>query len=151
MNCVKLSAPSRQPAVFSDFGGLVDSFLANDFNNNLSSGSRAHNVQPAVNIYEDNDELVVEAELPGVDPEKLEVSINEHVLTLKGEKSSEHSERKNGWYRAERSSGNFQRSFSLPWEVDVDKSTSKYTHGVLVVRLPKGEQAKRKAIPVSVD
>lgn len=105
---------------------------------------------PAVDIYETKDALVVKAELPGVKPEEVEVSIAGNTLTLKGERKREAEVSEKGYYRLERSYGSFQRSLELPSVVDADKVKATYKDGLLEVRLPKKEEAKPKEIKVEV-
>lgn len=105
---------------------------------------------PEIDVRETETEIVVEAELPGIDQKDVNVSIKDNVLTLKGEKKMEKEEKEANYYRAERTYGSFMRSFSLPTLVVADKVGARYRNGVLTVTLPKAEEVKPKEIPVEV-
>ncbi len=97
---------------------------------------------PRVDVTEDNDNLYVSAELPGVDKKEVKVSVVGDVLTISGEKKTEQRDEKKNYYRIERSYGSFSRSFALPAEISVDKINAEFKDGVLHVTLPKTEEAK---------
>ena len=105
---------------------------------------------PAVDIYENNDSVVVKAELPGVERDQISVEVKDGILTLRGERKFEKEVKEESYHRIERSYGNFQRSFSLPVSVEPDKVTARFKDGVLEVILPKKEQARTKQIQVDV-
>ena len=105
---------------------------------------------PSVDIYENNDSVVVKAELPGVERDQISVEVKDGILTLRGERKSEKEVKEESYHRIERSYGNFQRSFSLPVSVEQDKVTARFKDGVLEVILPKKEQARPKQIQVDV-
>lgn len=100
------------------------------------------NFTPRVNVIEDNNNLYVHAEIPGVDKNDIKINIVGEVLTLSGEKKAEQKDESKNYYRIERSYGAFSRSFTLPAEVIVDKIAAEYKDGVLNITLPKTEQAK---------
>lgn len=106
---------------------------------------------PAVDIYETGDAFVVEAELPGIDPENIEVSVDEGVLTLKGERRLEKEVKEENYHRVERAYGMFTRAVRLPTDIDADKVQAGYDNGVLKVTIPKTEPKKPKSIPVNVE
>lgn len=103
---------------------------------------------PAVDIYEDDQEFVVKAELPGLESKDVDVQIQENVLTLKGERRLEREIDKERYHRLERSYGTFQRSFTLPNIVEQEKVKAKFKDGVLEIRIPKEERVKPKQIKV---
>lgn len=105
---------------------------------------------PAVDLYEDDDKVVVKADLPGVDEKGINVSIVDNVLTLKGEKKHEHEDKGQNWRRIERSYGSFVRTLALPESIDAEKVTAKYKNGVLEITAPKTEKAKTKKVAVEV-
>jgi HSP20 family protein len=105
---------------------------------------------PAVDVYEDKDNLVVRAELPGMKKEDIEISLHEGFLTLSGERQAEKNHEGSETYRSERWLGRFHRSVGLPCAVVPDKIKATYTDGILTVSLPKAEEAKPKQIPISV-
>jgi len=106
---------------------------------------------PAVDLFEEKDEIVVKAELPGMDKENIEVNLTDHHLTIKGEKKKEEEVKEENYYRAERSYGSFLRTLELPKDVRADKVKASFKNGILEVRLPKTEEAKAKEIKVKVD
>ena len=103
---------------------------------------------PVVDIYEDDQEFVVKAELPGLESKDVDVQIQENVLTLKGERRLEREIDKERYHRLERSYGTFQRSFTLPNIVEEEKVKAKFKDGVLEIRIPKEERVKPKQIKV---
>ena len=105
---------------------------------------------PAVDVYEDEDKLVVKAELPGVEKENISVDLQNGILTIKAERRCE-SEEKDGrtFYRKEMVYGSFTRSFSLPQDVVAENVKAEHTNGVLTVEVPKPEARKPKQIKVS--
>ena len=105
---------------------------------------------PAVDIYEDEKEIVVKAELPDLEEKDVDVDIQDNVLTIKGEKKQEREEKKGTYHLVETSYGSFSRSFSLPNNVETDKATAKYEKGILKITLPKKEGAKPKKIEIKV-
>lgn len=94
---------------------------------------------PKLDVHGDDKQIVVTAELPGIDEKDVEVSLNDNVLTIRGEKKTEREEKdeKKNWYLSERSYGSFQRSIPLAVEIDQAKVAAKFTKGVLTVTLPK--------------
>ena len=105
---------------------------------------------PAVDIFEHEGDLVLKAELPGVDPKDVDVHVENNVLTLRGERKLESEVKREQYHRVERAYGSFSRSFTLPNVVDTDKIKAEYKDGVLRVTLPKREEAKAKQISLSV-
>ncbi len=107
---------------------------------------------PMVNLYEDNEHFIVEALAPGIDPQKLNVTVIGNVLTFSGEKSPINGGVKpEAFHRNERAAGKFVRSVELPMEVDADKVEAEYRHGILTVTLPKTEKARPRTITVKAN
>jgi len=105
---------------------------------------------PAVDIYETNDAIVLQAELPGIPREDIFIEVKDNTLTLKGEKKFEREVKEENYHRVERSYGSFQRAFTLPGTVEQDKVKAKFKDGILEITLPKVEQARPKQIRVEV-
>jgi HSP20 family protein len=105
---------------------------------------------PAVDLYEEKDDIVVKAELPGMEKDNIEVKLADHTLTIKGEKKKEEEVKKENYYRSERFHGSFLRTLELPKDVHGDKVKASFKNGILEVRLPKTEEAKRKEVKVKV-
>jgi HSP20 family protein len=106
---------------------------------------------PAIDVYEEKDEVVVKAEVPGLSKEDLDVTLTESTLILKGEKKKEEEIKEKNFYRSERSSGSFARSIELPSEVKTDQAKATFNNGILEIRLPKTEEAKKKVTTVKID
>ena len=106
--------------------------------------------QPAVDIYETADSIVIKAELPDVDQKDIEVRIEDSTLILKGERKHEDDVKKENYHRIERYFGTFQRSFSLPTTVDQEQIEANCEKGVLTITLPKKEEKKPKQISIQV-
>ena len=106
---------------------------------------------PACDIYEDGEEIVVRAELAGVEPSNVELRFENGVLTLKGERKLEMEDRRENYHRLELSYGTFTRAFSMPASIDADKIRAESKQGVLLVHLPKKPEAKPKSIQVKVN
>ena len=105
---------------------------------------------PAVDIYEDNNNLVLKADLPGVDPKDVDIKVENGTLYLSGERKFEKEVKEENYHRVERSYGAFSRSFSLPNSIDAEKVVAEYKDGQLILTLPKREEAKPKTIKVNV-
>jgi HSP20 family protein len=105
---------------------------------------------PAIDLYEDKDNVYVKAELPGMKREEIDLSLHEGTLSLSGERKSESKYQNAEVYRAERFYGRFQRTVTLPTPVAADKVKAQYKDGILTVTLPKTEEAKPKHIDVNV-
>jgi HSP20 family protein len=106
---------------------------------------------PPVDIYEDGDSLVLKAELPGVNPDDVDIRVENNTLYLKGERKFEKEVKEQNYHRVERSYGTFTRTFSLPNSIDADKVGANYKDGVLTLTMPKKEEAKPKTIKVTVN
>lgn len=106
------------------------------------------NWNPVVDIYEEQDNIVVKAEIPGVRKEDISVDVKDGVLTLKGERSVDNEAKEEKYYRRERIYGRFQRAFTLPTEVDPDNVKAEFTDGVLKITVPKPESRKPRQITV---
>ena len=104
---------------------------------------------PSVDIYENKDQIVLEAELPGMKQEDFDLTIENNVITLRGERRFEKTDESDNYHRVERSYGAFTRSFTLPQTVSADEAHAEYSNGVLRVTLPKREETKSRRIEVT--
>ena len=102
-----------------------------------------------VDLYETDDAVVAKAALPGVDPEDVEISVNDDLLTIKGETKHEEKEEREHFLRRELSYGAFGRTLPLPASVDAEKATAEYEGGVLTITLPKVQGSRTKTIKIS--
>ncbi|HMJ63328.1 MAG TPA: Hsp20/alpha crystallin family protein [Bryobacteraceae bacterium] len=105
---------------------------------------------PAVDIFENENDLVFKADLPDVDPKEVGIQLENGTLTLKGERKLEQEKTGKGFHRIERGYGTFVRAFSLPETVDAEKVKADYKSGVLTITVPKKEIAKPKTIHVEI-
>ena len=105
---------------------------------------------PAVDIYEHEGNLVLKAELPGIDPKDVDVQVENNVLTLRGERKFDSEVKREEYHRVERAYGTFSRSFTLPNVIDTAKIQAEFKDGVLRVTLPQREEAKPKQISIAV-
>jgi HSP20 family protein len=103
---------------------------------------------PAVDIYEDEHNIVLTAEVPGVEEKDLDISLENGVLTISGERKMENEEKQDNFHRIERSYGRFTRSFTLPPTVDENNVKAEFNNGVLKITLAKREEAKPKQIKI---
>ncbi len=129
--------------LFDEFWGDWDARLGA-----LAPGVGA--VQPRVDVRENDKEIRVTAELPGLEEKDVDVVLSGNILTLRGEKSAEKEERDGDFYLSERSFGRFERSIPLPTEVDEGKVEATFHSGVLTVVLPKTEAAREKTKKISI-
>lgn len=106
--------------------------------------------QPSADVVETEASIVVKAELPGLESSDIDVSITEDTLTIKGEKKREEERTGERFHSVERYYGSFQRSFRLPANIQTDKVEATFERGLLVITLPKTEEAKKKEIKVQV-
>ncbi len=114
-------------------------------------GKTAHAFTPRVNVRETDEEIVVSAELPGLEEKDFDISLEDDVLTVKGEKRSEHEEKREGFQHLESVSGSFERRLRLPCDVDADSVKATYKNGVVTVVLPKRaeERPEVRTVPVT--
>jgi len=122
------------------FGGFFDK----NWDEPLSTGWN-----PLVDVFENENEVVFKAELPGMNAKDIEVKLENNVLTLKGERQFEKETKEENYHRVEREYGTFSRSFALPTAVNGDKVTAEYKDGVLKIILPKKEETKPKPIRIA--
>jgi HSP20 family protein len=126
---------------------LFDSFFHSDI---ADDGTLAATWIPAVDILEQDDSYEFEAELPGLKKEDVKISVQDNILTLRGDKKDERKESKKGYLRMETNYGSFSRSFTLPTTINASKIEAEFKDGVLKIHIPKAEEAKSKMIEVKV-
>ena len=113
-------------------------------------GAPARRWIPAMDLAETEGEFVLKADLPGLSEDDVSIELEDNVLTVSGERKGEHEERKDGYYRVERSYGRFSRSLTLPEGVDADAVKASFDHGVLEVHIPKPEAKQPRKVAISV-
>jgi HSP20 family protein len=126
---------------------LFDRFWEGDFPQLPSMGDWA----PALDVSETKDAVMVKAEVPGMESKEIQLSLEDQLLTLKGEKKQEKEEKDEHYYRSERSYGAFVRTVRLPATVDGSKVTATFKNGLLRVSLPKAAAAKGTTIPIKAE
>jgi HSP20 family protein len=135
---------------FEAFPGSGLSLFEDTLNRFFDAPATTRPWTPAVDIVENENELVLTADVPGVKMEDIEIKIEDGTLSLGGKREFEKEIKKGGYHRLERSYGSFQRAFALPDTVDADKVSASFDNGVLSVTLPKKEVAKPHTIKVAV-
>jgi HSP20 family protein len=105
---------------------------------------------PTVDMKESEKEMIIKAELPGMDEKEIEVSLTDDALTIQGEKREEKEQREKGYYHVERSFGSFRRVLPLPAGVDTQKAEASFSKGVLTIRVPKTEAAKSRVRKIAI-
>ncbi len=129
----------------------MNEILGSSLRNGENSSIYTNQWVPAVDIREEKDRYLVEVDLPGVDKNAIEVSMDNRILNIKGERREEYKVEANSYARTERIYGSFHRQFTLPDTVDSDKIKASYTNGVLKLSIPKKEMAKPKRINITND
>jgi HSP20 family protein len=114
------------------------------------NGMAARRWIPAMDLVETDDHFVLKADLPGVAESDVNIVFENNVLTISGDRRTEHEAKKDGYYRLERTMGSFSRSLTLPEGIDADAVSAKYDNGVLEVRIPKPAEAKPRRIQIGV-
>ncbi|MBV8902931.1 MAG: Hsp20/alpha crystallin family protein [Acidobacteriia bacterium] len=140
---------------YAPLGTDVDDFPAGlrvfqDSLSRLFSEPASRPWSPAVDVYENGNELVLKADLPEIDPKNVGIQLENGTLTLKGERKFEEQKKSQAYHRIERGYGTFVRAFTLPETVDAEKVKADYKNGVLTVTLPKKEVAKPKTVNIEV-
>lgn len=129
---------------FNMLPGRLGDFLPKDWETAMSTTAW----NPSVDIFENDNDVVVKVELPGMDPKNIDVRLENNVLMLKGERRFERETKEENYHRVEREYGTFSRAFSLPTAVKEEKVNAEYKDGILKIVLPKKEEVKPKAIKI---
>jgi len=142
---IKIWEPFRELVTMrDDVDRLFDTFFGRENESNDDYW------RPAIDIEENNGNLMVKVEIPGMSKEDIKVSVKDNLLTISGERKRENESKDKTFYRVERCYGQFRRMIRLPAEVDADKVKAAYKDGVLHVTLPKPESMKPKHIDVKI-
>ena len=129
---------------FRELASFLDNFTENGGKEQLTAGT----FMPAADVYEDEHNVVLKLEIPGVNEEDLKVSVENNILTIQGERKFEKEEKEENFHRIERRYGSFTRTFKLPNTVDSDRVEAGYDKGILKITLAKRAEAKPKQIKV---
>ena len=148
--------PARMPAPFGDMEQLFDNLFKRGwlrpFGWDRPRGGELRGPleerMPKVDIIDREDQVVVRAEVPGVNKDDLDVSVSDNAVTIRGETRHEEKEEKGDYYRSEMTRGSFARTVMLPTTVDANQATAMFCDGVLELTLPKVEQARKKTVKI---
>jgi HSP20 family protein len=148
MSLIRYEPYSLLDRLQKDFFGATpwDRYTRDGTDDTYSTISQWH---PAVDIKEEQDKYLIHADLPGVEAKDIDITVENGVLTLKGNRSSESTEERNGYKRVERMQGTFYRRFTLPDSVDADKVEARSRNGVLEIIVPKHEKVQPRRITVN--
>ena len=128
------------PPMFQDFNDMFEDFGGGVMNGNFS---------PAIDVYEKDNNVMIETPLPGVNAEDVKISVENDVLTIEGNTHKQTEVDEKNYYRKEVRYGSFHRAVALPSAVDGDKASADYANGVLKITIPKAPQAQKKTIKIS--
>ncbi len=131
-----------------DMNRMFDEFFRGDMLADDSFFTR--DWTPAVDVVENNDSYILKAELPGMTKDDVKITLENNVLTIRGEKKDEFEKKEKNFHRIERSYGAFERSFTIPGSIKSENIDAQYNNGILTLTLPKAEEAKPKLIDVKV-
>jgi HSP20 family protein len=140
-------APARE---FEGFRREIDRFWDSFFERRAARVEEGEEWLPALELAETENEYVVKAEVPGMDPKDIDISLSDGMLTIRGEKKQEREEKEADYHLVERSYGSFARSIQISKPVQGEKITASHKNGVLKIVLPKSEEAKKKEIKIKV-
>jgi HSP20 family protein len=135
-------------SIQNEMNRLFNSFFDQPANSGANTSARRW--MPAMDLVETADHYVLRADLPGLSEEDVAVQLEDNVLTISGQRSAEHDQKEEGYYRLERAFGSFTRSLSLPEGVDPDAVQAHFDRGVLEITIPKPEQKKPRQVQISL-
>ncbi len=141
-----LPIPSDMLSMQREINRMFDSL----FRGSLADTEELTAWSPSVDVAERENDLVVKVELPGVSKDEVKITLQDNMLSIRGEKKQEKEAKDANFHRVERTYGSFQRTFTLPAPVKADKVDASYKDGILTITLPKAEEAKAKQIEVRV-
>jgi HSP20 family protein len=134
----------------TEMNRLFNTFFDSPSGGGGGNGGALRRWLPPMDLVETDDHFVLRADLPGLSEDEVGIEFEDGVLTVAGERKAEHEDKKEGFYRVERSFGQFRRSLTLPEGVDADGITANFDKGVLEVRIPKPEQRKPRKVAIQV-
>ncbi len=134
----------------SEMNRLFNTFFDSPTTSSGANGGAVRRWVPAMDLVETDGHFVLRADLPGLSEEDVAIELEDDVLTLTGERKTEHEEKREGFYRVERSFGHFRRSLTLPEGVNAEAIEAHFDKGVLEVRIPKPEQRKPRRVAIQV-
>jgi HSP20 family protein len=134
----------------SEMNRLFNTFFDAPTTASGSNGGAVRRWVPSMDLVETDDHFVLRADLPGLTDGDVAIELEDNVLTVSGERKAEHEEKNEGFYRMERSFGQFRRSLTLPDGVDAEKIAATFDKGVLEVRIPKPEERKPRRVAIQL-
>lgn len=140
--------PSRRGGELYSLQREFNRLFGTVFDSQTGASAPARRWVPAIDVVEEEDRYALRADLPGLTEEDVKIEVQDGVLTVAGERSSESEQRKEGYHRIERSSGSFSRSLRLPRGVEADAIEASFANGVLEVSIPKPEQPKPRRVEI---
>jgi HSP20 family protein len=141
--------PARElSSLQSEMNRLFSTFFDTPTASGGGGGGPVQRWVPPMDLVETDDHFVLRADLPGVAPDDVAIELEDHVLTVSGERRADHEAKGDGFYRVERGFGAFQRSITLPDGVDADAIAASFDNGVLEVRIPKPEERKPRRVAI---
>jgi len=151
--------PSIFPATIDEIERKIESYVDEAFRRPFSffgrprwpGFPRAEATTPTVDIFREGSDVVVKAELPGMKKEDIDVTISGDLITVSGEKKKEEKVKEKDYYRYERSEGSFTRSLRLPEDIQPDKAKAAFNNGVLEIKIPMTEEAKKKEKKLKIE
>jgi HSP20 family protein len=147
--------PYEWVSPFERMEEMFDDFLRRPFGRLLwpTTPRMIEGMEPgvSVDIYEEGDNVIVKSDLPGMTKDDIEVNLTDDTITLSGERKKEEKVEKKNYFRLERSFGSFKRTFALPAEVQTDKAKAAFKNGVLEVKIPKTEAAKKREHKIKIE
>ena len=148
--------PTSALTPFEEFERRFEDFIRRPFSLmeapwGMRWAALAGEVSPAMDIYEEGNDIVVKAEIPGMKKEEIHIDINEKAITISGEKKKEEKVEKKDYVRLERSYGSFARTFGLPAEVQTEKARATFRDGILELRVPKTAEAASRTRKVAIE
>ena len=144
MSLVRYEPRTTMEQLRREMGRMFDGMSSDEETSNIATSDWI----PAVDIQETEKEFLIHADIPGVDPDKIDVHMEDGMLTIKGMRESESKEERKGYRRVERQRGSFYRRFSLPDTANADNISAKSKNGVLEINIPKQEKAQPRKIQV---
>ena len=150
MALMKWSPPKEIERWFEDF--FEEPFLPRMWRKfpRLRRLRELEEISPSVDMFDKKDEIVLKAEIPGVEKENISISLSDNTITIKGESKKEEEVKEEDYYYAERSYGSFSRSLNLPAKVQAEKIKASFKDGILEIHLPKAEESKPKEVKIEV-
>jgi len=145
------SRPERARLARRDVSNAVSDLFNRFFDDDIFSTDLVETGwNPRVDVYEKDSNVVVKADIPGIEEKNLNIEVEDHVLTISGSKEEEHERKEKSYHQIERSYGSFCRSITLPEGIQGDKIIAEYKKGVLTVTIPKAKEAETKKVKIKV-